>query len=153
MVTKMTDNAGYRPTDDSALRWEDCHCVKCGQPDKKCECVALTPGTEPTPTSNGNHERWLAETWRMIEDCAKDNSDGHRVSLSAKGCAALLAERRSNETDELLSIARDLSTMDCFWSASGHHDADCKCLSGRAERAVAAHALKANSGDSFPEKE
>lgn len=29
----MTDNAGYRPTDDSALRWEDDHCTKCGERD------------------------------------------------------------------------------------------------------------------------
>lgn len=53
----MTDNAGYRPTDDSALRWEDCHCTKCGQPDKKCECVALTPGTKPTVSSKTMAER------------------------------------------------------------------------------------------------
>jgi hypothetical protein len=52
------------------------------------------------------------------------------------------------ETAELLSIARDLSTMDCFWSASGHHEADCKCLSGRAERAIATHTQKALEGQS-----
>jgi hypothetical protein len=30
----MTDNAGYRPTDDSALRWEDNYCIKCGCHDR-----------------------------------------------------------------------------------------------------------------------
>lgn len=35
----MTDNAGYRPTDDSALRWEDDHCTKCGERDNVCKCA------------------------------------------------------------------------------------------------------------------
>lgn len=31
----MTDNAGYRPTDDSALRWEDnAYCDACGHHDR-----------------------------------------------------------------------------------------------------------------------
>lgn len=41
----MTDNAGYRPTDDSALRWEDDHCTKCGERDNVCKC-ARTSKTE-----------------------------------------------------------------------------------------------------------
>jgi hypothetical protein len=40
-----------------------------------------------------DHERWLAETWQMIEECAKQTDERHRVSLSPRGCAALLAER------------------------------------------------------------
>lgn len=30
----MTDNAGYRPTDDSAQRWEDNYCQGCGHHDR-----------------------------------------------------------------------------------------------------------------------
>jgi hypothetical protein len=30
----MTDFAGYRPKDDSALRWEDFHCTTCGHHDR-----------------------------------------------------------------------------------------------------------------------
>jgi hypothetical protein len=43
----MTDNAGYRPTDDSALRWEDTHCTKCGERDRACIC--------PKPTALTDH--------------------------------------------------------------------------------------------------
>lgn len=39
----MPDNAGYRPTDDSALRWEDCHCANCGERDKECTCKPTRP--------------------------------------------------------------------------------------------------------------
>lgn len=30
----MTDNAGYRPTNDSAPRWEDNYCDKCNHHDR-----------------------------------------------------------------------------------------------------------------------
>lgn len=30
----MSDNAGYRPHDESALRWEDVHCDGCGHHDR-----------------------------------------------------------------------------------------------------------------------
>lgn len=44
------------------------------------------------------HERWLAETWQMIEDCAHDLDVNHRVSLTTAGCKALLEERRAIRT-------------------------------------------------------
>lgn len=42
----MTDYAGYRPDDDSALRWEDCHCTKCGERDRSCTCQKPQPVTD-----------------------------------------------------------------------------------------------------------
>lgn len=52
-------------------------------------------------TSKANHERWLAETWQMIEECAAATKGDRRrtvVSLSPGGCAALVAERDAHET-------------------------------------------------------
>lgn len=40
------------------------------------------------------------------------------------------------KTNELLNIAREVATMDCFYSGSTH-DPDCQCIVGRAERAIA----------------
>lgn len=69
----MTDNAGYRPTDDSALRWEDCHCVKCGEPDKQCKCVALTPGTKVIPTTDANtFYRVVQDDYCVCSTCQQD---------------------------------------------------------------------------------
>lgn len=45
-----------------------------------------------------DHERWLAETWQMIEDCAHDLDPAHHVSLSTAGCKALFEERRAIRT-------------------------------------------------------
>lgn len=55
----MTDEAGYRPTDDSAMRWEDYYCAICGHHDRyhfqssdgkvycrwdnKCACAECPP--------------------------------------------------------------------------------------------------------------
>lgn len=60
------------------------------------------PGPSPVETqpvaSNPDHERWLAETWKMIETCATDIRSSN-VTLSPEGCRALLGERNAHETD------------------------------------------------------
>lgn len=58
-----------------------------------------------TDAFTSNH--WLAETWKLIEQNAAETDQGHRISLSPLGCAALVAERHSHE-QEMARLQTDL---------------------------------------------
>lgn len=56
------------------------------------------------------HEKWLADTWRLIEENANETDQGHRVSLSPRGCLALLEERRAR-SQSVEPARRQLDTV------------------------------------------
>jgi len=56
--------------------------------------LASIPMREARSSNEQGNERWLRETWEMIEANAKETDQGHRISLSPLGCAALIEERR-----------------------------------------------------------
>jgi hypothetical protein len=54
--------------------------------------------------------------------------------------------RIETTANELLEIARIVATMDCFYSGATH-EPDCKCLVGRAERAINPNSAEKADGD------
>jgi len=99
------------------------------------------PSDEPKPPEALNAGRYAERLWGYKDQVGSHSEMGRLYERDrADFWYARFMEVTAVETRELLSIARDLSTMDCFWSASGQHNPDCGCLVGRAEKAVAVSA-------------
>lgn len=70
-----------------------------------------TTRTIPAEISQGDHERWLRETWQMIQHCTASDTRGHGILLTQDGCAALLDQkRRIAPTRQLLDRAIQVMT-------------------------------------------
>ena len=116
----MTDNAGYRPTDDSALRWEDDHCTKCGERDNVCKCARTSNHKSRDPQGRAVNDKGIAfadvlaaarrgeeldpidvleaQSWRI------DNQSREIASLRKQ----LLTARSRDETTELHRLRTEL---------------------------------------------
>jgi hypothetical protein len=108
------------------LAWAAIHTIKSGPPhwlsNDQVAAWAQSEadkGLASVSAPSTDHERWLAETWKMIEECAAATKGDRRrtvVRLTPEGCAALLAQRRSNETGEHLANEwADMATNGIQW--------------------------------------
>lgn len=72
---------------------------------------------------------------KLITEVLGERCPSHHVDCMT--CAAwwMLDRLPVETTTELYEIAREVATMDCFYSGDTH-ESDCKCLVGRAERAT-----------------